>query len=128
SGPSHAVVNPNASPSPSAAAKDPAAQAVRVAGAQAEAQVLGITPKQLTADLKSGKTVQQLASDKGLSQDQFRTQFQQALKPLLDQQVTAGTLTSAQEQKAIQRLITTIPNWTQAPAKKQPQPSPSATP
>jgi membrane-bound lytic murein transglycosylase B len=119
------VATASPSPSPSGAARNAAAQAARRAIIQAEAQVLGITAKQLTADLRAGKTVQQLAADKGLSQDQFRTQLQQALKPLMDQEVAAGTLTSTQEQRALQRLATTIPNWSQAGAAK-PSPSPTA--
>src|SRR2546423_9717871 len=42
------------------AAGSAANQAVRRATAQAEAQVLGTTPKQLAADLRSGHTLQQL--------------------------------------------------------------------
>jgi len=123
-----------ASPAPSGrpAANGAAAaanQAARRAALQAEAQVLGISLKELDADFKAGKTVQALATAKGLSQDQFRTQFQQALKPMLDQAVTNGTLTSAQEQRAITRLGAAIPNWSQVGQGQQAaRPSPSATP
>lgn len=115
-----------ASPTPSPAKAGAAAaanQAVRRVAIQAEAQVLGISVKQLNADVKGGKTVQQLAAAKGLSQDQFRTQFRAAVKAELDKAVAAGTLTADQEQQALTRLDQAIPNWT-AP---QPKPSPSAT-
>jgi hypothetical protein len=111
--------------SPAGAAGSAANQAVRRATAQAEAQVLGSTPKQLAADLRSGHTLQQLATARSLSQDQFRTQLVAALKPLLDQEVTAGTLTAAQEQRALQRLATAIPNWTTTPGAGKASPSPT---
>jgi cell division septum initiation protein DivIVA len=126
---STAVVAPTPSASPSAAAKNnAAAQAVRRAALAAEAQVLGTTTKQLSADVRSGRTVQQLAAAKGLSQSQFQTQFQAALKTQLDREVTAGTVTQAEEQQALKRLTAAIPNWSQVPARKSPSPSPSATP
>jgi len=101
-------------------------RAVRQAVLQGEAQVLGITPKQLSADLKQGTTVQQLAAQKGIGQQQFQAQLVQDVQPLLDKEVTAGTLTQAQKQQALERLGKTIPNWTAAPKKAQPSPSPSA--
>lgn len=126
---STAVVAPTPSASPSPAAKNSAAaQAVRRAALAAEAQVLGTTTKQLNADVRSGRTVQQLAAAKGLSQPQFQTQFQAALKTQLDQEVAAGTVTQAQEQQALKRLTAAIPNWSQAPARKSATPSPSPTP
>jgi homoserine acetyltransferase len=127
-GPIVASAAPSGQPAANGAAAA-ANQAARRAALQAEAQVLGISLKELNADFKAGKTVQQLATAKGLSQDQFRTQFQQALKPMLDQAVTSGTLTSAQEQRAITRLDAAIPNWSQVgQAQKAARPSPSATP
>jgi hypothetical protein len=117
------VASPTPSGRPAANGTAAAAnQAARRAALQAEAQVLGISLKELNADIKAGKTVQQLAAAKNLSQDQFRAQFDQALKGMLDKEVAAGTLTSAQEQKAIARLDAAIPNWTQA-AKPSPTPT-----
>jgi hypothetical protein len=121
------VASPTPSAAPATAAQSGAARAARRAEAQAEAQVLGISGTQLGTDLRSGQTVQQLAGAKGLSEDQFRGQLVQAVRPLLDQQVAAGALTAAQEQAALKRLDKTIPNWVRAPAK-QPAPSPSPTP
>jgi membrane-bound lytic murein transglycosylase B len=117
-----------ASPSPAKPQANGAAQAARRAALAAEAQVLGIKAKELDADFKAGKTVQQLAAAKGLSQDQFRAQFEAALRRLLDQEVTAGTLTQAQEQQAITRLSASIPNWSQVAQPKKPSPSPSPSP
>lgn len=118
------VASPAPSSAPATTARNGSAQAVRRAVLQAEAQLLGISTKQLNADFKSGMTLQQLATSKGLSQDQFRAQLLAAVKPLLDPQVAAGTLTAAQEQKELQKLDTAIPNWSRTSARK-PSPSPS---
>jgi uncharacterized protein YidB (DUF937 family) len=117
-----------APPSPRGAAgtqQQAANRAVRQAVLQGEAQILGITSRQLSADLKQGTTVQQLAAQKGISQQQFQAQLVQDVQPLLDREVGAGTLTQAQEQQALKRLGKTIPNWTAAPKKAQPSTSPS---
>ena len=117
---------PSAAPSPGAAGA--ANQAVRRAALQAEAQVLGVSLQQLDADFKAGKTVQQLAADKGLSQDQFRAQFHQAVQAQLARAVAAGTLTSEQEQRALTRLDASIPNWSQVGQGAKSKPSPTPTP
>ncbi len=121
------VATPSPSSSPPTNARSGAAQAMRRAAIAAEAQVLGITTKQLNADFKSGQTVQQLAAAKSLSQTQFQAQYQPALKGLLDKEVAAGTLTAAQEQQALTRLTAAPPNWNQV-GQRTPQPSPSSTP
>jgi hypothetical protein len=119
------VASPVPAPSQSPA-KNAAAQVARRAAVAAEVQVLGVTAKELNADVKAGKTVQQLATAKGLTQAQFQTQYDAALQTQLDQAVTAGTLTQAQEQQAMKRLTTAIPNWSQVPqAKKSPSPTPT---
>src|SRR6266851_9162730 len=118
------VAAPSPSSSPAANARTGAAQAMRRAAIDAEAQVLGLTTKQLNADFRSGQTVQQLAAAKGLSQTQFQAQYEPALKGLLDKEVAAGTLTGAQEQQALTRLTAAPPNWDQV-AQRTPRPSPS---
>lgn len=125
---STAVVAPTPSASPATAARNTAAQAVRRAALAAEAQVLGVTAKQLNADFKSGRTVQQLATARGLTQAQFQAQFAAALKAQLDQEVAAGTVTAADEQQAVKRLTTAIPNWSQVGGAAGKAPSPTPTP
>ncbi|MDQ6897939.1 MAG: hypothetical protein M3072_00240 [Candidatus Dormibacteraeota bacterium] len=112
--------------SPATAKNSASAPQLRVAISTAEAQVLGIQRTDLVADLKQGKTLQQLASDKGLSEQQYRTQYQAALKPLLDPLVQSGTLTAAQENKVLQAKK--IPNWDGALRKPATSPSPSPQP
>lgn len=107
------------SPSPSPGHKaNPAQQAIRKATVQAEAQVLGIARKDFTTNLKQGITVHQMADQKGISQATFQASFTAALTPLLDQDVQSGTITRAQEQRALQRFGAQIPNWDQAPHHK----------
>jgi hypothetical protein len=125
-GPVVASPMPQSSPGAVKTGQAAANRVIRQAVLQGEAQVLGITAKQLGADLKQGTTVQQLATQKGIGQQQFQAQLVQAVQPLLDKEVGAGTLTPAEEQQALERLGKAIPNWTAAPKKAQPSPSPSA--
>jgi hypothetical protein len=118
---------PAPSASPQRPAANPAARTMNQAVAQAEAQVLGIQPKELTAALRKGTTVHQLADQTGIAQADFQARFTPALTTLLDQDVQQGTLTTQQEQQFLKRLGTRIPNWDQAPAQKA-QPTPTPTP
>lgn len=96
----------------------------------ASAAALGITPAQLRADLMNGQTLSQIAAAQkpAVTEDQFRTRLIANLKPLLDQAVTNGKLTSAQEQQIIQRLQTgPIPFWDK-PLKRPAAASPAAPP
>ena len=97
---------------------NPAQKAVHQAVLQAEAQALGIKPKELSADLRQGTTVHQLADQKGLSQAAFQAAFGKDLTAALDQDVQKGALTSQQEQQALKRLGSTVPNWDQAAKPK----------
>ena len=111
--------SPSPSPSPTTSPATTSAQrAVRLAAAQAEATVLGITTAQLASDLRQGTTVQQLAAQKGISQAGFQSSFVQDLTPLLDQDVQRGTITSRQEQQALRRLGAQVPNWSKAPTRQ----------
>jgi membrane-bound lytic murein transglycosylase B len=119
-------------PSPSANAakqkRQAAARAMSMALVQGEAQVLGLTPQQLNRDRRQGMTIQQLASQKGMSETDFQTKLSAAIKPILDGDVQQGTLTSDQEQRYLQRVSTTVPNWDQVakkPAAPAAQPSPA---
>ena len=96
----------------------------------AAASALGITPAELRTDLMNGKTLSQIAAAQkpAVTEDQFRTRLIANLKPLLDQAVTSGKLTSAQEQQIIQRLQTgPIPFWDK-PLKRPAGASPAAPP
>ena len=93
----------------------------------AAASALGITGTQLTADLKAGQSLSQVAAAQHVSEADFRTKVIANLKPLLDQAVSNKTITAAQEQTLINQLQTgPLPLWN-APAKRV-KPTPAASP
>ncbi len=57
---------------------------------------LGLTVDELNARLSAGETVGQIAAEKGLSLDEFRTLMQDARNQAIDKAVAAGLLTQAQ--------------------------------
>src|SRR5205823_4693396 len=74
----------------------------RVNVLSAAASYLGVTVDQLKTDLKSGKTLAQLvAATTGKTLAGLKAAIQAAAKTQLDQAVAAGTITSAQEQTAL---------------------------
>ena len=84
----------------------------------AAASALGISQTQLTADLKSGQSLSQIASAQHVSEADFRTKLIANLKPALDQAVTDKKITSAQEQTIVNRLQTgPLPLWNLPPHK-----------
>jgi hypothetical protein len=104
-----AAPSPAASPlpavGPSPAAMQSPAAASRRAIVAAEAQVLGLKPKDLTADIKGGQKVAQLAQAKGLSQDQFRAALIAAVQ-------ASPSLPAATQQALVRKLQSApIPNW-----------------
>lgn len=93
----------------------------------AAASALGITQDQLTADLKSGQSLSQIAAAQHVSEADFRTRLIAGLKPKLDAAVTNKTITAAQEQTILNQLQNgTLPLWS-APAM-HPKPVAPATP
>jgi hypothetical protein len=78
----------------------------------AEANVLGLKPEDLRAALKSGKTVEQLAQEKGLTKEQFADRLATAVKPDLDKLVDSHKLTRQQADKVLARIRAGhIPFW-----------------
>ena len=93
----------------------------------AAAAALGITQTQLTADLKAGQSLSQVAAAQHVSESDFRTKLIANLKPALDQAVTNKTITAPQEQELLNRLQTgPLPLWN-SPAKRV-KPTPAASP
>ena len=91
------------------------------------AKALGMTEADLGAQLKSGKSLKDIAAAKGMDENAFRTAFVAAVKSDLDQQVAAGKLTAQQEQTVLQRLQTApLPFWNGTP-RMRPTPKPTAT-
>ncbi len=75
----------------------------RAVGAAA-ASYLGLTRAELRTELKSGKSLAQVATDKGKSVDGLKAAILAAAKTRLDRGVTGGRLTATQEQKLLDGL------------------------
>lgn len=115
---------PSANPSPKASA-NPATKAVAQAVSESLASSLGMKPADVRKALHQGSTVQQLATQKGISQSTLQASFNQNLKTQLDKAVSAGTITSAQESKVLAKYQSTIPHWS-TPEKVKATPTPTA--
>ncbi len=70
-------------------------------GAAAAAKYLGLSESQLRAKLESGKTLAQVAKDEGKSVDGLVAALKADLMQKLDQAVSDGRLTKAQEQQIL---------------------------
>lgn len=68
------------------------------------ASILGMTPQELKQELKSGKTLEQIASEKGLSLEQLKEKWLAEKKAELDQRVSEGKLTAEKAQEILSRL------------------------
>jgi hypothetical protein len=126
-GPAAPTPASSASPATGRATPNPATRAVNQAVLQAEAQALGVQPKELQKDFRQGLTLHQVADQKGVSQADFQSRFQAGVKTILDQDVQQGRLTAQQEQQALTRLGRRGPAWDAVPGKR-PQASPSPSP
>jgi hypothetical protein len=112
------AAGPTPTPAPSASTTAPAAhdrtdrRAIARAVFESEADVLGISPKTLRADLRKGQKVADLARDKGMTKDQFATRLIASVKPRLAALVDHKVITQAQADKVIDRISKGyIPFW-----------------
>lgn len=112
------AASPPPKPSPTAAATNPASdprsdrRAIRLAVFESEADVLGIAPKTLRADLRKHQKVSDLAKDKGMTKEQFETKLLANLKPRLAALVDKKVITQKQADKAIARISKGyVPFW-----------------
>lgn len=111
------AASPSPSPSPAASAapnNDVHAdrRAIRRAVVEAEADVLGIKPRTLVADLRAGQKVSDLAKDKGMTEDQFEAKLLANLKPRLEALVGKKVITQAQADRVLDRISKGhIPFW-----------------
>jgi hypothetical protein len=99
------------------------------------AKALGISESELQQDLRSGKTVKDLAAAKGMDEAAFRGKLAAVVKADLDPQVSSGKITQKQEDAVLQRVQSgPLPAWERSqpgrggPKGPRPRPSPSATP
>jgi hypothetical protein len=71
---------------------------------QALAEKLGLTSDELTAQIKDGKTLAQIAEEKGLSTKDLAAVMETTMKAGLDQAVKDGQLTQAQADLMLQHM------------------------
>jgi len=112
------AATPTPKPTPAAGSSqsvpDPRAdrRAIFRAVFESEADVLGISPKTLRHDLRSGQKVSDLAKDKGMTEEQFETKLIASVRPRLETLVDHKVITQAQADKAIDRISKGhIPFW-----------------
>lgn len=100
----------SANPTKPAVHKD--RHAIRLTIFESEADVLHLTPAQLREALKNGKTVADLAKDRGMDKDKFAAAFTTNLKPRLKALVDKGEIKQAQADKVLDRISKgNIPFW-----------------
>jgi hypothetical protein len=75
---------------------------------EAAAAYIGVTREQLRQELIGGKSLAQVATEHGKSVDGLKQAIVDAAKKRLDGAVSAGRLTSAQEQNLLDRLKSNI--------------------
>ena len=85
-------------------------------GLAAAANALGITPAELGADLRAGKTLKTVASDKTVPYDKVTAAVLGAVKADLDKAVTAGTIRQARADRVLARLQQSLADGRLRPA------------
>jgi hypothetical protein len=73
-------------------------------GVKAAADALKLTPAQLTAKLRAGATLQQIAGDAGVPYDTVTSAVLGAVKADLDKAVAAGAIRQQREDRILERL------------------------
>jgi hypothetical protein len=106
------AASPAPAPTPTATDHRTDRRAIARAVFESEADVLGLAPKTLRADLKAGQKVSDLARDKGMTKEQFETKLIANVWPRLAALVDHKVITQAQADKVIDRLSKGyIPFW-----------------
>ncbi len=91
----------------------------------AAATALGTTPEHVRSQLDQGKSISQIAPA-GMTEQQFATKFESAMKTQLDAKVKAGTITQSQENQVLERAPAVASRlWTHG--GKTPSPGATAT-
>ncbi|OPY58361.1 MAG: hypothetical protein A4E55_00945 [Pelotomaculum sp. PtaU1.Bin035] len=68
------------------------------------ASILGITADELKAEMESGKNVEQIATEHGMTMDQIHEKMLELKKTEISQAVTDGKISQEQADKMLQRL------------------------
>lgn len=67
-------------------------------------KILGITPEQFKEELKSGKSLQQIVADSGLTMEQFNQKMLESKKEALAQAVADGKMTQEEYDNKIKKM------------------------
>lgn len=79
---------------------------------ESEADVLGLKPEELRDALRHGKTVEELARDRGMNKEQFADRLAANLRPRLEQLVDSHKITQAQADRVLDGVAKGhIPGW-----------------
>ncbi len=77
---------------------------IQRAEVRALSDVLGMSPQELRDALKSGKSLRELAEEKGVSKEDIRSAMLDAAKSVLDQAVNRGLITEEQADRILERI------------------------
>lgn len=86
-------------------------------GVTAAAEVLDMTPAELRTELRSGKTLKEIATAEGVNYDTLTAAVIAAVKADLDAAVKAGTITQARADRILDRLERNLADGRFRPAK-----------
>jgi hypothetical protein len=89
---------------------------------QAVADLLGMTPQQLRTELQSGKSLAQIAEEKGVSRDTLKAKILETQKARLDAAVAAGRMTAEQAEQAAARMSANVDRMLDATPGQRRQP------
>ncbi len=73
---------------------------------------LGMTDKEITDALNSGKTMYDLAKEKGMTEDQFKAALLEEKNKAIDKEVSSGTITKEQGEALKENIKNNISNCT----------------
>lgn len=92
-----------------------------MAGWQQVASILGMSPQDLTAELRSGKSLAQVAEAKGISRETLKAKLLEQRKAQLDQAVASGRLTADQAKARMDQMTANIDRMLDAtPGQRRP--------
>ena len=94
-------------------------------GVTAAADALGLTPKELKAELKAGKSLKDVAAAQNVPYETFTAAVVAAVKTDLDAAVKAGTIKQERADKILERLTTSLADGRFRPERKA-SPAPGA--
>ena len=89
-------------------------------GVTAAADVLDMTPAELRTELRTGKTLKEIASAEGVNYDTLTNAVVAAVKADLDAAVKAGTITQARADRILDRLERNLADGRFRPEKARP--------